>query len=203
MKNNYYTFLASNARKKKTNNKYYSSNIKLVLFLLSFFYVNLKIVKKRYLIHRMSEINLIVKGNYDYSYSDLIKINPSETLVNGIPCNILHFADCNAIKELNNITFRFVYEIINCKNMFRNNLGEILEIDLSNFDTSRVTDMSQMFKDCNYIQTINFGNINTSSVEDIQYMFFGCSSLISIDLSYFDTSKVTNIRSIFLDCKNL
>ena len=46
MKNNYYTFLDLNARKKETNNKYYSSNIKLVLFLLSFFYVNLKIEKK-------------------------------------------------------------------------------------------------------------------------------------------------------------
>ena len=203
MKNNYYTFLDLNARKKETNNKYYSSNIKLVLFLLSFFYVNLKIEKKRYLIHRMSEINLVVKGNYDYRYFDLISINPSETLVNGIPCNKLHFADCNAIKELNNITFRFESEIINCKNMFKNNLGEIIEIDLSKFDASKAIDMSEMFEKCNDLQTINFGNINTSSVEDIHYMFFGCSSLISIDLSNFDTSKVTNMESIFLDCKNL
>ena len=51
------------------------------------------------------------------------------------------------------------------------------ELDLSNFDVSNVTDMTAMFGHCSSLQTINFNNWNPSSVEDMWGMFENCSSL--------------------------
>ena len=200
MEINYNSLSISKTRKKKINIKFYFSNIKLALFLLSFAYVYLKIDKKRILIHRISEISFVIRGYY-YN-PDLSNIQPSEIFVNGIPCEDFKLKYCNLDRELNNITFRFEPENINYNNMFLY-IGEIIEIDVSKIDTSKVSDLSGMFRNCINLKSINFGNMNTSSVENMQYMFEECSSLTSIDLSNFDTSKVKNMAYMFHYCINL
>ena len=42
---------------------------------------------------------------------------------------------------------------------------ELTEIDLTNFDTSLVTDMSRMFQDCGSLTSVNLSNLNTRNVE--------------------------------------
>ena len=42
------------------------------------------------------------------------------------------------------------------------------EIDLSNFDTSKVTTMASMFNQCVDLEKITFGNIVTSSVKNME-----------------------------------
>ena len=200
MEINYNSLSISKTRKKKINIKFYFSNIKLALFLLSFAYVYLKIDKKRILIHRISEISFVIRGYY-YNH-DLSNIQPSEIFVNGIPCDDFKLYHCNLDRELNKITLRFESENIKCYNIFRH-IGEIIEIDISKFDTSNVSDLSGMFRNCINLKSINFGNINTSSIENMQYMFEECSSLTSIDLSNFDTSKVHYMDNMFGDCTNL
>ena len=200
MEINYNSLSIPKTRKKKINIKFYFSNIKLVLFLLSFAYVNLKIDKKRILIHRMSEIRFVIRGKY--YYADLSNIKTSEILVNGIPCDDIKLSHCNLLEDLNNITFRFEYQNTYYNKMFRD-ISEIIEIDLSKFDSSKITDMYKMFSDCSNLQKINFGNINTSSVENMQYMFKGCSSLTSLNLSNLDISKVRYMDNMFQDCTNL
>ena len=81
--------------------------------------------------------------------------------------------------------------------------SNITEIDLSNFDSSRVTNMSSMFSDCTSLISINFTNFITSQVEQMDYMFYECSSLISLNLSSFDTSKVTDMNCMFSRCLSL
>ena len=71
-------------------------------------------------------------------------------------------------------------------------------IDLSNFDTSNVTDMSYMFGGCNTAH-IDLSNFDTSKVTDMSDMFEACVTE-SLDLSSFDTSNVTNMREMFLAC---
>ena len=44
-------------------------------------------------------------------------------------------------------------------------------IDFSNFDSSLVTNMSQVFELCESLESINFSNIDTSSLENMEYMF--------------------------------
>ena len=74
---------------------------------------------------------------------------------------------------------------------------DLLEIDASNFDTSKVTDMSRMFYDLRNITSLNLSNFDTSKVTDMNRMFSGMSNLITLDLSNFDTSKVTTMMSMF------
>ena len=84
-----------------------------------------------------------------------------------------------------------------CENMFSYFQGT--EIDLSNFDTSNVYSMKEMFRGCTYLTTLDFSNFNTSNVSDMGGMFRGCETgLTELDLSSFDTSKVTDMNSMFL-----
>jgi surface protein len=49
-----------------------------------------------------------------------------------------------------------------------------------------------MFSDCSGLTSLNLSNFDTSIVTDMRFMFQGCTSLKSLDLSNFDTSKVVN-----------
>ena len=53
-------------------------------------------------------------------------------------------------------------------------LGNILEINLSNFDSSQVTSMSEIFLNCESLTSIDFTNFNTSKVNNFSSIFFGC-----------------------------
>ena len=61
-------------------------------------------------------------------------------------------------EDINNITIGFDDPIISCQNMFKD-LDNIIEIDLSNFDTSKVINMAFMFLNCIRLEKINLWNI--------------------------------------------
>ena len=86
--------------------------------------------------------------------------------------------------------------------MFDNCLN-LTTLDLSNFDTSNVTNMSYMFSKCQSLTSLDLSNFDTSRVTDMSYMFSYCSRLISLDLSSFDTSNVTDMSYMFKDCSGL
>ena len=89
-----------------------------------------------------------------------------------------------------------------CSYLF-SNLDNCTKMDLSNFDTSNVTDMSCMFSDCRSLTPLNLSSFDTSNVTDMSCMFYNCTSLSSIDLSNFDTSSVFNMSVMFASCTNL
>ena len=82
-------------------------------------------------------------------------------------------------------------------------LSNVIEIDLSGFDTSNVTSMSSMFSDCKSLRSIDLSNFDTSNVTSMSSMFSWCTSLTSIDLSVFDMSKVTSVSSMFYNLPSL
>ena len=73
-----------------------------------------------------------------------------------------------------------------CANLTKENL------DLSEFDTSNITNMNSMFKDCTSLSELNLSNFNVNSVTSMENMFDGCSSLSAVD---FTGWCVTNINS--------
>ena len=92
-----------------------------------------------------------------------------------------------------------IYAPESCASMFGS--CEVLKsLDLSNFDTSKVTDMSSMFYGCKYLTSLDVSNFDTSKVTDMSSMFLACKYLTSLDVSNFDTSNVTNMSSMFLNC---
>ena len=82
-------------------------------------------------------------------------------------------------------------------------IKNIVELDLSNFDTSQVTDMQFMFSGMSSLTTLDLSNFDTSQVTDMKYMFRDMSSLTTLNLSNFDTSRVTNMEVMFYGMSSL
>ena len=82
-------------------------------------------------------------------------------------------------------------------------IKNILELDLSNFDTSQVTNMGGMFYDISSLTSLNLSNFDTSQVTNMGSMFSGMRNLTVLNLSNFDTSRVTNMYSMFNGIRNL
>ncbi len=60
-----------------------------------------------------------------------------------------------------------------------------------------------MFYNCESLTSLNLSNFDTSKVTDMHLMFYNCESLTSLDLSNFNTSNVTNMHDMFIKCTNL
>ena len=76
------------------------------------------------------------------------------------------------------------------------------KVVFKDFDTSAVTDMSNMFYGCN-LTTLDLSSFNTAAVTNMMYMFYVCTKLTTLDLSSFNTAAVTNMMYMFYDCTNL
>jgi len=79
----------------------------------------------------------------------------------------------------------------------------LTSLDISNFDTSKVTNMHAMFYKMSNLTTLNLSNFNTSKVTDMGFMFATTPKLTTLDLSSFDTSQVTNMEAMFNVMSNL
>ncbi|MBR1730886.1 MAG: BspA family leucine-rich repeat surface protein, partial [Ruminococcus sp.] len=77
------------------------------------------------------------------------------------------------------------------------------EIDLHNIDTSNVTNMSNMFRECTSLPTLNLSEFDTSSATLMYNMFLGCNNITFLDLSKFNTLNVTDMQNMFRDCGSL
>ena len=148
------------------------------------------------------QISLIIEGQgSQYFLNESYYLEPNEVIVNSQPRELCK-KFCDFERDINFVIIRFNTQIESVANMF-NGLTNMKEIDTSNFDFSKVTNMDSMFNGCSNLEKINFGNINTSLVENMERLFQNCISLTSINLSNFDTSLVTSMNSMFRVCESL
>ena len=63
--------------------------------------------------------------------------------------------------------------------------------------------MEIMFKNCSSLASIDLSNFDTSKVTDMRSMFYGCGNLTSVDLSNFDVSQETYMYDMFFNCSKL
>lgn len=80
---------------------------------------------------------------------------------------------------------------------------KILSIDKWNIDTSNVTNMQYMFKDCIELKKVDLRGFNASNVDNMEYLFANCPSLVSLDLSDFNTENAASIAHMFDGCSLL
>lgn len=78
---------------------------------------------------------------------------------------------------------------------------EITEIDVSEWDVSKVENMYCMFQYCDKFYGNELNNWNTSRVKNMESMFEGCHSF-NCNLSNWDVTKVNDMTEMFKDCKN-
>ena len=81
------------------------------------------------------------------------------------------------------------------------NCTSLETLDLSSFNTEKVTNMSEMFVGSTNLRTINLpkGFIG-SNVTDLNGMFRGCASLTELDLSGSNAEKVKDMCKMFYGC---
>ena len=129
------------------------------------------------------------------------KYYPDEVKINGITQNIVNHTYFFE-KSDNNVELIWNNPIDKCSNMFRS-CRDINEVDLSNFDTSKIVDMGLMFYNCQHITSINLANFDTSKVTSMWSLFNLCTRITSLDLSKFNTSKVKIMQYMFYNCNSL
>ena len=89
----------------------------------------------------------------------------------------------------NSILFNSAYDLFGSSN--------VDVIDLTNCDTSKVTDMESMFEGSSVKEIKGMETLDTSKVTDMGWMFANTENLTSIDVSRFNTSNVTDMRCMF------
>ena len=87
--------------------------------------------------------------------------------------------------------------------MFYNCL-KLTSLDVTHFNTTKVTNMSDMFHNCSSLTSLDVTHFNTAKVTDMGYMFYNCSSLTTIYASSkFVTPQVSKSFNMFYNCKKL
>ena len=147
----------------------------------------------------------------DFSGADISSVTDMSDMFRDCTSLVRLYLDGFAVNNTNNVEVNMQGLFRGCVNL-RGNDNNIL--DLSSFNTSRVTDMSYMFCGCKALTEIEFGDhFDTSLVTDMSYMFSSVDSgtagnkdnkmnLTSLDVSRFDTQNVTNMSHMFYMCSN-
>ena len=109
--------------------------------------------------------------------------------------------DNSALKQIN-VSNWDTSNVTNMSNTF-SHCELLTSVDVSKWNTSKVTNMEGMFVDCNLLASVDVSKWNTSKVTDMASMFSICGALRSIDVSKWNTSNVTDISGMFFGCGSL
>ena len=88
-------------------------------------------------------------------------------------------------------------------NAMFHSLVNLISLDVSSFDASKVKGMGNMFFGDEKLTSLDLSNFDTQSLTNMDKMFYGMSSLTSLNISSFNTSKVTNMDSLFYGMVNI
>ena len=111
------------------------------------------------------------------------------------------FYNCKSLKSLN-LSNIDTSRVTDMNSMFKNCLS-LKNLDISSFKTLNVNNMDYLFSGCNSLETLNLSSFDTSNATSMMKLFYGCFSLVSLDLSNFNTSKVKNMMQLFDSCTSI
>ena len=114
----------------------------------------------------------------------------------------LFYKIADGVKSLDLSDWR-TSNVVNMSGMFA--YCENLEkLDLSGWETSNVVNMSGMFAHCENLKELDLSKVKIPVyVNNMSYMFYKCSSLESLELSLWNTTNVEDMFSMFYGCTNL
>ena len=140
--------------------------------------------------------------NDDYKYENEKEIKMNiEIKINGKKIKFVYYYK---FKEEGKyiIEYSFENDLAKTNHMFKE-CNLLTNLDLSNFNTKNINNMSYMFCGCNSLTSLNLSNFNTQDVTDMGSMFEGCEKLTNLNLSSFNTKNVTDMKNMFRYCKSL
>ena len=146
----------------------------------------------------------IVNGRHEEHYHDIFKeLNElnTELYINNIKHKYKKYFKPEK-EGIYNIVLKLNIQIRDCTFMF-SDCNNIIDIDLSTFDTTQVTKMGGMFCGCNKLKNLDLSSFDTKNVIHMEGMFARCNNLKNIDLSSFDIKNDTDTKYMFYSCNNL
>ena len=137
----------------------------------------------------------ILSSEYNGNQPDLITLN-------GNQINLAKSKEYGLNNCLNIIELTWNNHLTICSKMF-SGCSKIIEIDLSEFNGSKVTAFDNMFENCTSLTSIIISNLDTSSARNMSGIFFNCFLITSLNLSNFNTDLVKRMDFMFSGCKLL
>ena len=146
----------------------------------------------------------ILGNNYHDRFPDLVYLNGWQLTSNNNNYKYIYINPSEVSQSTNTITLKWNedYSLVSLHGIF-SHLTNVIEIDMSNFDISSVTDTRDMLYGSSSVKSIKFSDIGTTSLKNIDSMFYNCSSLVEIGLSSFVISYVINMSFAFYGYENL
>ena len=137
-------------------------------------------------------------------YKDVLERVSVETEDDGIQPTTTKgwFNGCSKLADVQGLSKLDTSKVTDMSEMFCSCRG-LTSLDVSGFDTSNVTNMNSMFQSCRGLTSLDLSKFKTGNVTIMNQMFSGCSKLTSLDVSGLDTSKVETMYEMFCDCKSL
>ena len=112
------------------------------------------------------------------------------------------FYGCRALRSFPDFSNWDTSKVINMSAMFQGCTSVTSLPDISKWDTSCVNNMSYMFYECKLLSDLpDISKWKTGEVKDMSYMFYSCSKLTVLpELSIWDISKLSKISFMFIGC---
>ena len=97
------------------------------------------------------------------------------------------------------------FDVSNSERMweFFSGCSSLTSLDVSGWNTEKVTDMSYLFNGCSSLTELEVEEWDTANCKKMDYMFSGCTGLTTIDISKWTMDNVSIIHSMFSGCTNL
>ena len=137
-------------------------------------------------------------------YKDVLERVSVETEDDGIQPTTTKgwFNGCSKLADVQGLSKLDTSKVTDMSEMFLSCSG-LASLDVSGFDTSNVTNMGGMFASCRSLTSLDVSKFKTGNVTIMNQMFYNCRDLALLDVSGLDTSKVETMYEMFCDCKSL
>lgn len=114
----------------------------------------------------------------------------------------LMFSNCTSLETLDLSSFN-TEKVTNMATMFEKSKN-LRSIKLpKGFIGSSVTRLNATFSGCESLTELDLSGSNSENVKDMSEMFYGCKALSKLALTDFKTGQVTTMESMFLGCSTL
>ena len=114
----------------------------------------------------------------------------------------LMFSSCTSLETLDLSSFN-TEKVTNMVTMFEKSKN-LRSIKLpKGFIGSSVTNLNATFKGCESLTELDLSGSNSENVTNMSEMFYGCKALSKLDLTSFKTGQVTTMENMFCDCSTL
>ena len=162
---------------KKTKSQIISFFKKRTVYLKTFIYIIIFIYFEPILPSEVYYSKIILKFKdiksvkiFGHTEGDLYAPNPDKVYLNGIiQSEIKSFYE--STENVDNVTLIWINNIVDSTYSLFHSCEEIREIDLSQFDTSQITNMAEMFYGCSKLYSLNLRNLDTSHVTNTSNIF--------------------------------